>query len=235
MTTVLPLRDAYPFAKMKGLEQETATIQNLAGFGKRHPSLVRRAAIIDLFRRHGVLDEFLATHWPVAKTPAGETKLRRYSRIWDEYQHERGDAEDTDDVDENEGSDEEQAFAYEDDLRDYLAKNLGVLGKGLDLYREGDRDGVEYPVAGKRVDILAVDSTGDFVVIELKVSRGHERTIGQLLYYMGWVEANLAKKKRVRGIIVAKEISDELRLACKWTPQVELYEYDLQVTVRKAE
>lgn len=43
------------------------------------------------------------------------------------------------------------------------------------------------------IDMLALDGEGRFVVIELKVGRGRNKTVGQLLYYMGWVVKNLAR------------------------------------------
>ena len=42
--------------------------------------------------------------------------------------------------------------------------------------------GVEYPIEDGRIDILAIDKNERPVVIELKVSHGRNRTIGQLLY-----------------------------------------------------
>ncbi len=91
-------------------------------------------------------------------------------------------------------------FAYESDLRDYLAKNLQVIEPGLKLYEEEGITGVEFPVGGRFIDILAVDFNGDFVVIELKVSRGYDRVIGQLLRYMAWIQKNQAEPgQTVRG------------------------------------
>ena len=43
---------------------------------------------------------------------------------------------------------------------------------------------VEYPVGGRFIDILPVDRNAGYVVIELKMSRGYDRTVGQLLRYM---------------------------------------------------
>jgi len=40
---------------------------------------------------------------------------------------------------------------------------------------------VEFPAGGRYLDILALDSKGAFVVIELKVSGGYDRTMGQQL------------------------------------------------------
>ena len=127
-------------------------------------------------------------------------------------------------------------FAYESDLRDFLAKHPSVIETGLQLYEEEGITGVEFPAGGGRsIDILAVDNKKRLVVIELKVARGYDRAVGQLLRYMAWIDNNLAEPgQSVRGIIAAREISDDLRLACSYLPaRVSLYEYELSVTLRK--
>ncbi len=118
-------------------------------------------------------------------------------------------------------------FAFERDLRNYLAKNLGSLETGLKLFQEEGLTGVEYPVGGRFIDILAVDRNNHFFVIELKVSRGYDRTVGQLLRYMAWVKKNLAEGQQVRGAIVASEITDDLRLAASLVSDVQLVEYEI--------
>lgn len=124
-------------------------------------------------------------------------------------------------------------FAYESDLRDFLARNLGLIEPGLKLYEDEDIDGVEFPVGGRYIDLLAIDRTQTLVVIELKVSRGHERTVGQLLRYMGWIAKNQAEEgQKVRGIIAAREISEDLKLACAYLPNVSLFEYQLSVSLK---
>ncbi len=55
-------------------------------------------------------------------------------------------------------------------------KNLNILESGLTLWPNSS---VEYPLEGRRIDILAKDRDGIPVVIELKLSRGHERTLGK--------------------------------------------------------
>ncbi|RVU33498.1 DUF91 domain-containing protein [Rheinheimera riviphila] len=127
-------------------------------------------------------------------------------------------------------------FAYESDLRDFLAKNLSHIEPGLTLYKDEGISGIEFPVGGRFVDILALDSQGNFVVIELKVSRGYDRVVGQLLRYMAWIEKHHAEPSQgVRGIIAAREISEDLKLACSYMPQVSLYEYELSVVLRKVD
>lgn len=125
-------------------------------------------------------------------------------------------------------------FAYEHDLRDYLARNLHILEPGLRLYSEEGITGVEFPAGGRYIDILAVDQSGGYVVIELKVSRGYDRVVGQLLRYTSWVKRHHAEPNQsVRGIILAKEISEDLRLACADIAGVSLYEYSLSVAVNR--
>jgi endonuclease len=132
---------------------------------------------------------------------------------------------------EPEGSNE---FAYEADLRDFLARNLPLLERGLRLYEDEGITGVEFPVGGRFVDILAVTPEKDYVVIELKVSRGYDRVVGQLLRYMAWIAKNHAEaQQKVRGIIIAREITPDLLLACSGLPNVELFEYQLSVSLRK--
>jgi RecB family endonuclease NucS len=104
----------------------------------------------------------------------------------------------------------------------------------LRLYEEEGITGVEFPVGGRFVDILAVDELDDLVVIELKVSRGYDCVVGQLLRYMGWLQQNHAEPNQaVRGIIVAREITEDLKLACSRVEGVSLFEYALSVDLRK--
>lgn len=106
-------------------------------------------------------------------------------------------------------------FAYEKDLQNFLVRNLEKIEPGLKLYNDNERSGEEFPAGRRRIDILALDQENRLVVIELKVSRGHDRTIGQILNYIGWIKENLARDgQEVRGIIIAKDITEDLRLAC---------------------
>ena len=127
-------------------------------------------------------------------------------------------------------------FAYEHDLRDYLARNLHIIEPSLKLYSDEGITGVEFPVGGRFIDILATDESGGYVVIELKVSKGYDRAVGQLLRYMGWIKKNQAEPNQsVRGVIIAKQISTDLVLACSELSAVSLFEYSLSVSVKRVE
>ena len=123
-------------------------------------------------------------------------------------------------------------FAYEKDLQRFLAKNLGLVEPGLHLYDEEGITGVEYPAGGRYIDILALDKQNNFVIIELKVSRGYDRVVGQLLRYMAWIKKNLADPSQsVRGVIIAREISDDLLLAASQVQGIRLYNYKMSVSL----
>jgi hypothetical protein len=130
-------------------------------------------------------------------------------------------------------SPEASQFAYEHDLRDYLARNLDLLEPGLRLFDDEGITGIEFPAGGRFIDILAIDRSDGLVVVELKVSRGYDRVIGQLLRYMGWIEKHQAEPgQHVRGVIVAKEITEDLKLACSKIADVQLFEYALSFSLK---
>jgi RecB family endonuclease NucS len=141
-----------------------------------------------------------------------------------------------DDSDDKKTDEDSSQFAYESHLRDYLANNLHQIEPGLQLYRDEEDNtitGVEFDAGGRRIDILAVDVNNNPVVIELKVSRGYERTVGQLLRYKAWARDNLADGKKVRGVIIAKTISPDLKLAASEIQDIDVFEYELKLDLKK--
>lgn len=220
-TESLPLKAAYAFGASHGLENEVAAIRHIPG-----SSSLRRGYILDLLERHGIFEEFIDKHWMNGRSKDGESRIKRYRRWFDEHKY-AGPAGPEGPEDED-----DQKFAQEDDLRDFLAKHPARIEQGLEVYRDGERNGVEFVIQDGRIDILAVDRQKKFVVIELKVGRGRNKTVGQLLYYMGWVDENLGNGP-CRGMIIAKEISDDLRIAVERVPGVSLLQYKLSVTLQQ--
>lgn len=232
-TAGLSLRAAYAFGASHGLEREVADIRDMViEWDSTYTSSLRRGYVVDLFEKHGIFEEFKANHWSLGTTPAGETKIRRYRRIKQQYEDFLAGGPEATAVEDTESQDEEQQFAAETDLRDFLAKNPSCIEPGLQLYEPGDKSGVEYRVEGGFIDLLLVDRNQKFVVVELKVGRGRNRAIGQLLYYMGWVDKNLGKAP-CRGMIIAKEISEDLLIAVQRVPGVSLHRYTLSVSVQR--
>jgi len=130
-------------------------------------------------------------------------------------------------------------FALENHLRDFLKNNLDklkILDSTLQLYKDEDgRDGVEFPTEAGIIDILAIDQNSIPVVFELKVGKGPDRTVGQILRYMGWVKQNLPNGENVYGIIVASKMNDKLKYAASMVSQIYLYEYSIDFNISKIE
>lgn len=124
---------------------------------------------------------------------------------------------------------ESSLFALESHLRDFLARNLNST---IRLPRKLSVVGVEYSTGVGPIDLLASDSDGRYYVFELKLDRGPDAALGQLLRYMGWCKENLPDHPDVHGVILAADISDKLRYAASVVPNVTLMEYELQITVR---
>lgn len=218
-------RTNYPEIKSNTVEMHVEGMSVNNSLRKHHPS-VRAGSGHDLFYKEGPGRFRL---WDKDHDPKPRYKA-------DIEAGDKASEEEWDETDEEvrivtEGSD---TFAYERDLQNYLARNLHHLEAGLRLYEDEGLTGIEYNAGGRRIDILAIDKNGRFVVVELKVSRGYDRVIGQLLRYMGWVEANLCEGKPVRGMIIANEITEDLVLATSHiADRVKLFEYAISFTIKQ--
>lgn len=226
----LPLRYAYEFLSEKGFSSQVSEIKLSKDKFRSYSSTLRRCKILYILERNNLFEEFIIEYWKYAKTDKGKRKIQKYKSIYESFLNK----EKIDEEDEEE-SINESGFALEEHLRDYLADNLGIIENGLKLFDDQKGNvGVEYPVdpTKKRIDILAIDKNGIPVVIELKVSRGYERVIGQCLYYKNKVK-ELLKTDKVRTIIIAKEITSHLKIASNDLIDLELYEYNLSIKLNK--
>jgi hypothetical protein len=120
----------------------------------------------------------------------------------------------------------EITFKLEEDLERFLAKDLIQLEDGLRLYTQDARRGQQMNAgAAGRVDLLAVDSHGGFVVVELKAGEADRQACGQIQAYMAWISDNLASGSPVRGILVAGDFTERCKLAAKVVPGLSLKQY----------
>ncbi len=143
------------------------------------------------------------------------------------------------DTDEENGDNEgEQTFSLERQLRDFIADNISSIninGKQLKLFvDQKGNDGVEYHTDIGFIDVLGIDSDGEFYVFELKRGMGSDKVVGQLTRYMGWVRNTIGSNTKTNGVIVAKQIDTKLRYAASVVPNVFLYEYSVKFFLKEA-
>lgn len=228
----LPLKVAYRFLSEKGLGNEATEIKLSSDKFKSYTSTLRRSKIVHLLQENSYLEEFINQCWPNGKTENGKMKMKGYIKIYDDFINNSGEHDDSDGEEED---GEDSQFALEQHLQDYLSKNLSSMEPGLKLAKDHDgKDAIEYVIddQNRRIDILAIDRNNVPVVIELKVSRGYQKVIGQCLYYRNKIK-HLKNVQKVRVIIVAHEISPELKLATEELDFVDLYEYKISFKVEK--
>lgn len=118
--------------------------------------------------------------YELGKDPAPIHELVEGDVAREEALAEQPDEEDVDDA--GEAMPGSSQFLLEKDLQNYLARNLEVIEPGLRLYIDESEGitGTEVDAGGRRIDILAVDGSNSLVVLELKVSKGYDRVVGQL-------------------------------------------------------
>jgi hypothetical protein len=114
-------------------------------------------------------------------------------------------------------------FSLERDLQKALRENIHQLEPELTIADNGQ----ERQIKTGRIDILARDSNGQHVVIELKAGKAQSKAISQILAYMGAIMAE-GDEKPVRGILVASDFDENVILASKVIPNLTLKKYGFQ-------
>lgn len=92
----------------------------------------------------------------------------------------------------------------EADIERILILDLDMVEKGLQLIDN------QYATDVGIIDILCIDKNENYVVIEIKKGRASDKVVGQIQRYLNWVQNNLAKEKKVRGVIVCKEYNKKI-------------------------
>ncbi|MCL4325670.1 MAG: endonuclease NucS [Candidatus Thermoplasmatota archaeon] len=134
------------------------------------------------------------------------------------------------DVDSDE--DIEATISLEKDLEEYIIRNLNQIENGLELYSKKGITGRQFSTDVGRMDILAIDKDGNFLVIELKAGTARYSVIGQILGYISWVRQNISQGRGVRGIIIADDFDKKLKYASSEIPNIFLKKYEVTFTLK---
>jgi hypothetical protein len=132
-----------------------------------------------------------------------------------------------------------RSFSLERQLQEFLRENWErtPLASEWGIYEEdGEEVGYEYACAGAgSIDILAHHKTKPaWLVIELKRGRSSDTTLGQVLRYMGWVKAHLARAgEEVKGLIISHTGDQKLNYALAPISGVELMTYEVDFRLRQ--
>jgi len=139
----LPIKEALLFFKERNLSQTVVEINEFfentyKNIGKRKGRVINKGFIVIELEKNKLLNDFIEKYWLNGKTEDGEKIINRYKNKYYLYYNKSPEIEEFCDSDISK-------FAYETDLRDYLAKNLSVIEEGLVLYKDSNgKTGVEY-------------------------------------------------------------------------------------------
>jgi len=136
-------------------------------------------------------------------------------------------------VEDNDSEDEiieaiDASISLEKDLHSYLASRVEEIEDGLVLAENG----VEYQTDAGRIDILAKDKSGNFVVIELKAGKAKDNALGQLLGYMGCLTGSL-NTQDIRGILIASGFDKRVIFASKGLENIKLLKYKVSFELQE--
>ena len=124
-------------------------------------------------------------------------------------------------------------FALEKLLEEFLVSNWDGIEefkqKKYEIYtKDGEIVGRQFKAGEGKIDILAREKeNGNFVVIELKRNQTSDAVAGQILRYMNWIKKYLANGKEVKGIVIAGDIDDTLKLSLADRNDVRLMRYEI--------
>ncbi len=119
-------------------------------------------------------------------------------------------------------------IGLERDMQAALRLAITDLEQGLEIIDAG----AERFVESGRIDITCRDNSGAVVVIELKAGVAGQRAVGQVLSYMGDINAEEAPTP-VRGILVASGFDHKAVAAARVIPTLELIEYGVRFEFRR--
>lgn len=120
----------------------------------------------------------------------------------------------------------ESSLSLERDLEDQIVGQLNVLEPGLTLVSRQESSDVG------RLDLLAKDSEGRTVIIELKAGEAKDSSIGQIARYIGWYAEKEGKSPR--AILVASGFAEPVRWAARAIPGLKLVTYRVQFAFEEA-
>jgi endonuclease len=111
----------------------------------------------------------------------------------------------------------ETSVSLERDIEDHLVHHVAQIEKGLKFV------GRQVKTDVGRIDLMAEDSAGARVIIELKVGEAKDSAIGQIARYIGWYTKTDGKP--ARGLLIAQSFPDGTKYAAAAIPGLKLVSY----------
>lgn len=125
-------------------------------------------------------------------------------------------------------------LTYERDLQSSFIMDFKSFFPDYEVYN-GERSGVEYPINGKRIDVLLQNiENKNLLIIELKSGLANYKVFGQISMYLGMVNEKFPDNE-VDGIIIAADFDDSIRYSVKTNPKIKLMRYKISLELEEEE
>lgn len=121
----------------------------------------------------------------------------------------------------------EATVSLERDIEDHLVHHLETIEEGMEL------EGRQINTDVGRIDILARDSGGSRVIIEIKVGEAKDSAIGQIARYLGWYTRT--EEKPARGVLIASSFPVGVQYAAAAIPNLALITYRIHFSFEASE
>ena len=119
----------------------------------------------------------------------------------------------------------------EDELQKYIYNNWEKIPFFKEWFlKRNANDGKYYTGEVGEIDFLVQHrKTNQLLVVELKIEKTSDVSVGQILRYIGWVKEKIAKKeKEVYGLIISRIPDKSTKYALKCVPFIyhKIYHFD---------
>ena len=170
----LPFRSAYQFFTDEVFGASADAIGTPKDRYKS--STLHRTKLVSLLESKKLLNECMETYWPSGWTDKGQSQPDGVRRIFDASSSSKQ-IEEEEAQEDTEGA----SFAYEEDLKNYLADNLTIIEPGLTLYKNENENSYILRVwnSSKEAVNASIKSSVKFKSVT-KISMDQERELEQL-------------------------------------------------------
>lgn len=114
----------------------------------------------------------------------------------------------------------------ESSIEDFIVDNFANIFPDLSI------QGRQHPVKKGKIDLLCLDESDNYVVIEMKKGRATDNVVAQIDRYMTHVEETFAKNTQsVRGIVLAPSYDSRIRDALVKRKNISLCTFDWRMDI----
>jgi hypothetical protein len=125
-------------------------------------------------------------------------------------------------------------LTYERDLQSSFVMDFNRFYPDYEVYN-GERNGVEYPINGKRIDVLLQNiENKNLLIIELKSGLANYKVFGQISMYLGMLKEKFPDND-IEGVIIAAEFDDSIRYSVQTNPKIKLMRYRISLELEEDE